>query len=100
MSATGIQQGDPFGPALFCLAVDESTRKVHTEFNVWYLDDGTIGDTPENVYSNVKQLVDSFRELGLQINQDKCELIILSHRGTRKYSVTVSWANARDQSSS
>ena len=79
VSATGIQQGDPFGPALFCLAVDESTRKVHTEFNVWYLDDGTIGDTPENVYSNVEQLVDSFRELGLQINQDKCELIILSH---------------------
>ena len=39
---------------------------------------GTIGDTPENVYSNVEQLVDSFRELGLQINQAKCELIVLS----------------------
>ena len=79
VSAAGIQQGDPFGPALFCLAVDESTRKVDTEFNVWYLDDGTIGDTPENVYANVERLVDSFRELGLEINADKCELIILSH---------------------
>ena len=65
MSTTGIQQGDQLGPALFCLAVDESKRKVHTEFNVLYLDDGTIGDTPENVYSNVEQIVDNFRELGL-----------------------------------
>ena len=79
VSATGIQQGDPFGPALFCLAVDEATRKVDTEFNVWYLDDGTIGDTPDKVYTVIEQLVDGFREMGLEINQDKCELVILSH---------------------
>ena len=79
VSSTGIQQGDAFGPTLICLAVNEPTFRVHTEFNVWYLDNGTIGDTSENVYANVEQLVDRFRELGLVINQDTCELIILSH---------------------
>ena len=41
VSATGIQQGDPFGPALFSLGIDEVTREIDTELNVWYLDDGT-----------------------------------------------------------
>ena len=49
-SATGIQQGDPFGPALFPLGIDSIASRVDTEFNVWYLDDGTIGDSPEKVF--------------------------------------------------
>ena len=42
-SETGIQQGDPIGPALFALSVDEAARGVQSEFNVWYLDDATLG---------------------------------------------------------
>ena len=42
----GIQQGDPIGPALFTLSVDEAARGVQSEFNVWYLDDATLGDSP------------------------------------------------------
>ena len=36
-SETGIQQGDPIGPALFALSVDEATRDVQSEFmyGIW-----------------------------------------------------------------
>ena len=50
-SEAGIQQGDPIGPALFALSVDEAARGVQSEFNVWYLDDATVGDSPERVCS-------------------------------------------------
>jgi len=79
VSATGIQQGDPFGPALFSLGIDEITRQIDTELNVWYLDDGTLGDTPEKVISNVENLVRRMREVGLEFNGNKCQLIMLQH---------------------
>ena len=79
VSASGIQQGDPFGPALFSLGIDEVVRRVNTEFNVWYLDDGSLGDKPETVLQAVQKLVEDFRAVGLEVNQGKCELIILNH---------------------
>ena len=42
-SSRGIQQGDPFGPALFLLPVDKIAKKVSSELNIWCLDDATIG---------------------------------------------------------
>jgi hypothetical protein len=59
VSATGIQQGNPFGPAVFSLGIDDLIRRVDAEFNVWYLDDGSIADMPEKVFSCVQRLVDS-----------------------------------------
>jgi len=84
VSATGIQQGDPFGPALFSLGIDSLTRRVNTEFNVWYLDDGTIGDSPEKVFSSLQRLIHDLREVGLEINQTKCELVIINHSREEK----------------
>ena len=54
----GIQQGDPIGPALFALSVDEAARGVQSEFNVWYLDDATLGDSPERVYDDLVVLLE------------------------------------------
>ena len=79
LSATGIQQGDPFGPALFSLGIDEITRRVDTELNIWYLDDGTIGDSPEKVFTCLQRLVNDLDEVGLDVNREKCELIMLNH---------------------
>ena len=78
VSATGIQQGDPFGPALFSLGIDSLTRELEVEFNAWYLDDGTLGDTPEKVLTVILKLVSDLRRVGLEVNQRKCELIILN----------------------
>ena len=35
-SSTGVQQGDPIGPVLFALAVDQIISVVDSELNVWY----------------------------------------------------------------
>jgi len=81
VSATGIQQGDPFGPALFSLGIDDLTREIDTEFNVWYLDDGTLGGSPESVISSVERLIGRLRGVGLEMNDKKCQLMILHHSG-------------------
>jgi hypothetical protein len=72
ISATGIQQADPFGPAIFSIGVDGIVQQLNTELNIWYLDDGTISDTPEKVFECVRGLVDSFRGVGMEFNQSKC----------------------------
>ena len=42
-SATGVQQSDPLGPVLFSLAIHSLASELVSTFNVWYLDDGTLG---------------------------------------------------------
>jgi hypothetical protein len=46
LSETGVQQGDPLGPVLFCLALHPVMKSLKSEFNVWYLDDGVLADDP------------------------------------------------------
>jgi len=77
-SATGIQQGDPFGPALFSLGIDEIARSVSSHFNVWYLDDATLGDSPEKVLGDVRLIVERLEKIGLEVNSEKCELTLLN----------------------
>ncbi|GAV08352.1 hypothetical protein RvY_18061-2 [Ramazzottius varieornatus] len=42
-SARGVQQGDPLGPLLFCLLTRNLSKSLQSPFNVWYLDDATLG---------------------------------------------------------
>jgi hypothetical protein len=42
-SSEGIQQGDPIGPLLFCLSIQDLVSSLKSEYKVFYLDDGTIG---------------------------------------------------------
>ena len=77
-SEIGIQQGDPIGPALFALSVDEAAQGVQSEFNVWYLDDATLGDSVERVHDDLLVLLERLRVIGLEVNGSKCELTILN----------------------
>ena len=77
-SETGIQQGDPIGPALFAISVDEAAWDVQSEFNVWYLDDANLGDSPERVHNDLVVLLERLRAIGLEVNGSKCELTILN----------------------
>ena len=48
-SAEGVQQGDHLGPLLFCLGIHCLAISLKSDFRVFYLDDGTLGGTPEEV---------------------------------------------------
>ena len=39
-SSEGVQQGDPLGPLMFCLAIQPLIERLISEFVVFYLDDG------------------------------------------------------------
>ncbi len=76
-SEEGVQQGDPLGPLLFSLAINEDISKLSSELNIWYLDDGNLADTPEKVSADLGYLLSLSEKQGLAINSSKCELIIL-----------------------
>ena len=52
-SAEGVQQGDPLGPLLFCLAIAPITKQLSSCLNLWYLDDGFLAGDPSTVLSDL-----------------------------------------------
>jgi len=44
LSDEGPQQGDPLGPLLFYLTVMALVKRIKSQCNIWYMDDGTMGD--------------------------------------------------------
>ena len=41
--------GDPLGPLLFCLSIHDLCSQLKSEFDVWYLDDSSVGGTLNNI---------------------------------------------------
>ena len=68
-----MQQGDPLGPLLFCLTTHPLVSQIESELSIWYLDDGTIGDTAEVVTRNLEIVRREGAELGLHLNEQKSE---------------------------
>ena len=75
-SATGLQQGDPCGPAVFSLAIDEVVKAVKAPFNCWYLDDGTMAGSVSAICSDLNELIPAMGNAGLTISSSKCEIIL------------------------
>ena len=75
-SATGVQQGDPLGPALFSMSIMDLLHRLTAQLNIWYLDDGTLGGSSEEVFADFKSIIDHSPSLGLELNLSKCELFI------------------------
>ena len=71
----GPQQGDPLGTLLFCSAALSLVKHMKSEFNCWYMDDGIIGGTAEQLLADFNTIVVEGRKLGLVVNVPKCELI-------------------------
>ena len=74
-SAQGVQQGDPLGPLLFSLAILEATVTPECRFAVWYLDDGTLGGSAEDVIQGLERVIAGCADIGLDLNATKCEVI-------------------------
>ena len=74
-SEEGVQQGDPLGPLLFCLAIHEIVVNLKSSFNVFYLDDGTLGGPVSDVKADIAYPEAAAREINLFLNHDKSEII-------------------------
>jgi hypothetical protein len=68
LSETGVQQGDPLGPVLFCLALHPVIKSLKSEFNVWYLDDGVLADDPSIVFNDFQKIIELSSKIGLSLN--------------------------------
>ena len=62
------------GPLLFCLTIFDIVQEVRSAFCMFYLDDGTLGGSVEEILHNLS-LVESTADLRQHRNHDKSELI-------------------------
>jgi hypothetical protein len=51
---------------------------LDSQLNIWYLDDGSLADYPEEVLSDFKKVINLSREIGLELNFNKCEIFCCS----------------------
>ena len=76
-SEVGVQQGDPLGPLLFCLAIKHITEQLSSAVNLWYLDDGVVAGSFSDVDKDLETIASAAAAIGLQLRPEKCELCIL-----------------------
>lgn len=74
-SSEGVQQGDPIGPLLFCLTLHPLLSSLSSKLKIGYLDDLTIGGDLNSVCNDVSLITSKGVEMGLHLNEDKCEFI-------------------------
>ena len=74
LSDEGVQQGDPLGPLIFCLALQSVIDKLTCPLNLWYMDDGIIGGTSDAVLKDISTLEQEASKIGLALNRSKCEV--------------------------
>ncbi len=77
-STNGIQQGDPLGPPLFAMTIHDASDNLHSPFNVWYLDDITLGGDCEKVTHDLSIIIPKLESYGLHLNSKKCEITNLN----------------------
>ena len=97
LSEEGVQQGDPLGPALFSLAIQSIVDRCQSEYNIWYLDDGTIAGEWNAVLDDFRMILAAERETGVCINPAKCELIIIDEENDHHRVITEEFRNIAPQ---
>ena len=85
-SCTGVQQGDPLGPFFFSLALLPTCSALKTllpeALSVWYLDDGVVVGTCEQLQQAWDIIQATATQAGLSLNPAKCEVFSTQNTGT------------------
>ena len=81
LSCCGVQQGDPLGPLCFALTLQPVIERINSELpdllcNAWYLDDGTLCGTPQDLADALKIIEEEGPPRGLYVNRSKSLLYI------------------------
>ena len=81
LSQSGVQQGDPLSPLGFALTLQPIIEHIKEEvpslkINVWYLDDGTLCGTPNDLLKALKIVEEDGPARGLHLNHAKSLLFI------------------------
>ena len=74
-SAEGVQQGDPLGSLLFCLTIQPLLLKLQSAFSDFYLDDGAIDGSAEDIIRDLRIVEYEAGLAGLELNHSKTELV-------------------------
>jgi hypothetical protein len=76
--STGVQQGEPLSPLLFCIGISPVIETLAARFphlaQAWYLDDGLLYGTHHELAECIPILKEELKLLGLTLNVRKCEL--------------------------
>ena len=81
------------GPLSFSLAIQSLVSRLTSEYNAWYLDDGTLAGDPESVLADFNTILSEQDSLGLRVNLKKCELAILGTDSSHNNFVSSSFLN-------
>ena len=78
-SQSGVQQGDPLGPLLFSLVLQTvikiiKVRWPNLKINVWYLDDGTLVGSKDDLIQILNFLIRDGPSYGLHLNTNKTQV--------------------------
>ena len=81
LNCCGVQQGDPLGPLCFALTLQPIVERIKREVpsllcNAWYLDDGTLCGTPQDLAAALKIVEEEGPLRGLHLNRHKSLLYI------------------------
>ena len=77
-SAEEFQQGDPLVPLLFCLSIHRMCMLLESEFSLFYLDDGTLGGSRDDLMHDLEVVEQEGAEVGLRLNKGKSEIVCAS----------------------
>jgi hypothetical protein len=95
-SQNGLKQGDALSPLLFSFALEYVSRRVQenhvglklnkTHQLLAYADDvNLLGDNIDSIKKNTETLIDTSKEVGLEINIEKTKYMLLSrHQNVRQ----------------
>ena len=87
LSCCGVQQGDPLGPLCFALTLQPVIERINRDVpnllcNAWYLDDGTLSGTRQDLAAAMKIIEEEGPFRGLHVNRSKSLLYIAPNSTT------------------